>query len=112
VVTGDWSHPLEGGRSLYANATVTYRSRDHGRTPFLDPASVSYDPARVNADAYTLVNLRLGLKVSDLDLSLFAKNLLNDDARLARNHDQVKTTLFRDTSLRPRTVGLTATYRY
>jgi outer membrane receptor protein involved in Fe transport len=112
TLTADYERPLAGEGALYANATVTYRSEDKGRTPFLEPRSVSYDPGRLNAEAYTLVNLRAGVRFDTWDLSVFAENLFNDDARLSRNHDQVRTTIFRETSLRPRTVGVTTTYRY
>jgi iron complex outermembrane recepter protein len=112
VFTADYERPLSDKLALYANTTVTHRSRDDGTTAFLEPRSISYDPWRVNAEAATLLNVRLGFKIGGLDLSAFADNLLNDDARLSRNHDHLNTRLFKDTSLRPRTIGLTAIYRY
>jgi hypothetical protein len=59
-----------------------------------------------------LLSLRLGAKWSGLDLSLFANNLLNDDTVLARDASQGVPTLYREITTRPRSYGVTATYRY
>lgn len=112
VFTADYRRPLQDERTLYANATVAYHSRDKGLTAFLDPRSISYDPNRLSAQASTVVNARLGVEMGSFDVSLFAKNLLNANDRLTRNHDQLNSMLFKETSLRPRTIGVTATYRY
>jgi outer membrane receptor protein involved in Fe transport len=112
VLTADYDRPLGDDRSIYANATLAHLSRDKDRTPFLDPRTISYDPTRLNAEASTVVNVRLGYRIGSIDMSAFAKNLLNANDRLTRNHDQLRTTIFKETSLRPRVVGVTATYRY
>jgi iron complex outermembrane receptor protein len=112
VFTADYERPYSDRLSLYANATVTHRSRDHGKTAFLEPRSVSYDPWRVNAEDSTLVNVRVGFRLGGLDVSAFANNLLNDDALTSRNHDHLNSRLFKETRLRPRTIGLSAIHRY
>jgi hypothetical protein len=56
--------------------------------------------------------MRLGTKVRDINFALFAENLLNANPRLDLNHQDSDTKLYEATTLRPRTIGLTATYRY
>lgn len=101
-----------GGPRAMEFALLTYHSRDDKLTPFLDTATAVADPARVNMDASTVVNARVGVEFDGIGISVFAKNLFDSHARTSRNHDHPATTLFKDTSLRPRTIGVTATYQY
>lgn len=113
-ITGtiDYEHPIDGLGTLYGNATIEYHSRDNGRTAYLNPASVSYDPALPPAPATTMVNLRIGTRVAKFDISAFVKNLTNSSTWLSRNHDTVGNPILQDTTFRPRTIGLTVGYRY
>ena len=52
------------------------------------------------------------MDVHALDLSLFANNLFNAHPLLGRYQDTVASTLFTDTTFRPRTVGVTGSYRF
>jgi len=45
-------------------------------------------------------------------VAMFANNLLNSHPQLNLNHQDSNTLLFEAETLRPRTVGVTATYRY
>ncbi|MBO9695122.1 MAG: TonB-dependent receptor [Sphingopyxis sp.] len=111
TLTADYDAPLSDQTSLYANGTLTYASADKNKTPFLDNTAVM-DLGRINDAAQTLVNVRVGIRRDIVDVSLFAKNLLNSTARTARNHDHPNSLLYKEMSVRPRTVGLTATVRY
>jgi len=53
-----------------------------------------------------------GTSIRDIGFTLFAENLLNANPRLDLNHQDSNTKLYEATTLRPRTIGLTATYRY
>jgi hypothetical protein len=52
------------------------------------------------------------MKVEGLDISIFARNILNDTPPLGRYHDVVGDPLYYDVTVRPRQMGLTITYRY
>jgi len=54
----------------------------------------------------------MGTKIRDIHFALFAENLLNANPRLGFNHQDSTTLLYEASTLRPRTIGLTATYRY
>ena len=54
----------------------------------------------------------MGTKIRDINFALFAENLLNANPRLDFNHQDSSTLLYEASTLRPRTIGLTATYRY
>ncbi len=60
--------------------------------------------------------LRAGVTWGALDVSLFAQNLFDTNPRLTVTQDiataQGGTPVFYAITYRPRTVGLTATYRY
>ena len=56
--------------------------------------------------------MRFGLRNAGLDASLFVNNLLDKAPLLSQSHDTSTSTLFYYSTLRPRTIGLTLTYRY
>ncbi len=71
-----------------------------------------YDPRLKPTASYGLLNLRLGMQFGDWDVSLFAQNLTNEAPRL----EHTASTYYDpqdwyDVALRPRTIGLTATWR-
>jgi hypothetical protein len=78
----------------------------------MDPATSSYDAGLVQDPATTQVSMRAGTKLGDFDVSMFANNLLNSHPQLDLNHQDQFTLLYEAETLRPRTIGLTATYRY
>ena len=58
-----------------------------------------------------LGSLRAGATVRDVDISLFVDNLLDGAPRLALSHQDSSTLLFENATSRPRTIGLSLTYR-
>jgi len=61
--------------------------------------------------ASRVASLRVGMRSHDLDVSLFANNLLNNDTPLLKNR-LVNEVFPRYSSYQPRTIGLTVTYRH
>jgi outer membrane receptor protein involved in Fe transport len=69
----------------------------------------AYPP--IPSTSYT--SLRAGAKWAGIDLSLFAQNLFNTQPKLSViDNAGVQSPLFQAITWRPRTVGVTATYRY
>ena len=66
----------------------------------------------MNPPSTDFVSLRAGVDLKGVNLSLFCDNLLNAHPGLDLSHQDQETLLFEQTTFRPRTVGLTATYRY
>lgn len=113
TLTADYETPIGAGDdNFYGNITVVHRSKNKGQTAFLNPLSVAYDPDLPSIPAATTLRARIGVRISDFDLSLFANNITNSTKRLSRNHDTVGNPVFFDTTYQPRTIGLTAAYRY
>jgi len=95
----------------YFDAAYAFRSRSTGAIASSDPASLSYDPRLPRMGEQNLLDLRLGVKVHDIDLSVFATNVTNSQALTFSLHDSLTSPLFKDVGIRPRVVGVTAIYR-
>jgi outer membrane receptor protein involved in Fe transport len=56
--------------------------------------------------------MRLGMTFGATDLSLFVNNLTDQHPLLNRYQDSVDSHIFTDTTLRPRTIGLSASFKF
>ena len=88
----------------------------HADYSYSDPIAGPLTPTAANLaiiNAYeplTLVNARIGARFSGVDVSVFASNLFDASPRnFVGRGNQV---LWTAATFRPRTVGLTAAYRY
>ena len=110
-VSAEYEFPLLA-REGYARLDYTYTAKNTGVAPYQDPATVTYDPGLTQDPAIKLLGARLGVHLGEWDVSLFARNLLNSAPLLGRNHDGPGDPIYYAVTLRPRTVGVTATYRF
>lgn len=97
--------PLGSGRRAYARAEFQYRSA-YRRAP--SRAALGYNPLTYHGEAYGSLQLRAGVDAERWRLSLFVENLTNDRSILFNSADLAPVSGFslRQTTLRPRTVGL------
>jgi len=72
----------------------------------------SYDPAVTRQDSARYSTLRAGVRTAGWDVSLFCNNLFDSHSVLAVTHDTLASTLFREDIYRPRTFGVTGSYRW
>ena len=79
---------------------------------FDDPAASGFDPTLQFDPAVTEVNLRMGLRKGDIDASVFMNNVFNTAPLMGKSHDTEVSPLYYYRTVRPRTVGLTVSYRY
>jgi len=99
------------GNDAYIRGDYQFSSKE-GRIKERDPAAVaSYDPALVAPAATHFVSLRWGATVGGADVSLFVDNLLDNAPLIDRTHSGIDTLLFTNSTWRPRTFGITASYR-
>jgi outer membrane receptor protein involved in Fe transport len=110
-----WSMHLSGEyeftvreRDLYVRADYTRNTHD---STALNIDSPLVDPDIPRAPATSVLDLRVGVRFNEVDVSLFANNLLNDNPLLSLGHDDAGSGFYRSTTFRPRTIGITATYR-
>jgi outer membrane receptor protein involved in Fe transport len=101
--------PIDETTTLYGR--VDYSFATDKSAPSL-PGSFGFDPDLLALPNTNFVSLRAGARLNGVDLSLFVDNLTNSKDMLARNHDGFGGSLYYIQTYRPRTIGLTAQYRY
>ena len=100
-----------GSDRAYARIEDFYSSENPGPFNSLIPGTPLYAPELPANPAYNRLDARFGWKHSALDFALFVNNVTNAHPALYRYQDSVFSTIFTDTTLRPRTFGFTTTYK-
>jgi len=90
---------------------LDYQYSSHDSTP-LDPNVASYDPDIPREPATSNLNLRLGIDIHQVEWALFATNVTGEQPEIARQHVALGDPLYTGITVRPRTVGLQANFRY
>jgi iron complex outermembrane recepter protein len=110
AVTGDYEQPIGDDRSAYLHADFQHVSQG----PEIDLTVFGTDPLAHRSESFDQLNLRLGLRLKSLDVSVFANNLLDQAPIISRFRGSVgpADNLFTATTIRPRTFGVTGTLRY
>jgi len=109
----DYTIPAFENGDVYLHADARYNSRNNGVLASRDdPRASGYDPSLQFDPAITEVNLRAGVKMGNVDASIFANNLFDTAPLLGKLRDTETSPLFYYRTTRPRTIGLTVSYRY
>jgi iron complex outermembrane recepter protein len=111
TVSGEYDF-VTWSRNAYLRVDDTYTAKDTGETPDRDPRTSVYDPGLVADPPVRLLEARLGVWFGGWDVSIFGRNLLNDTPALGRGHDGIGDPLYYAVTVRPRTLGVTGTYRF
>jgi outer membrane receptor protein involved in Fe transport len=106
----EYSMPLSGGATALLRAEDIFRSRNPGPFQDDDPASPNYSPGNVPDPSTNLLNLRATLQRAGYDVALFLNNALDSRPTILRRYDGPPSAYA--TTFRPRTVGLSASWRY
>ena len=110
-LSGEYHAPLGGMHRGYLRLDYTHTA-EWRRTGNTDPNAVSYDSLLKPVPAYGVLNLRLGSRFSGYDLSFFVHNLTDAAPALELYHSTFYDPQdWQNVSLRPRTYGLTLTWR-
>lgn len=115
VLVASAEYHLRGfiGEETYLRLVTDYHSENDGRSEFNDPSYNTYDPTVPNPPATTNVDMRGGVRLfSGWDVSLFAKNLLNQHTPDDYVRDAVGAEVFHYYPPRPRTVGITLSRQF
>lgn len=96
------------GHDTYIHADYQYLS--HDETPL--PNVPSVDQTIPRAPASNNVDLRIGMKFGDVDVSVFGQNLLNQHPKYGTYRDSLTTFNYRSVTVRPITFGVTGVFRY
>ena len=107
-LSGEYRIPMRGNEG-YLRSDFTYTSAPR-RTGRVDPDSPLFQPFDTPRPSVSLVNLRAGMRFDRVDVSVFVNNALNYN-RAQGVEKYVNSPLYTTSYLRPRTVGVTASYR-
>ena len=111
------------GHESFVRGDWEYQGKAKWASPGQDPGSLQYDDANYTLPATNFVTARLGVQAGDWQVALFIDNLM--DSRKVTNYNWTinpgvapdgvnsgTTRLERDWTYRPRTIGVTFTYRH
>ncbi len=112
-LSGQYDFKLFGGHDFYIRTDYT-RTSQLTRTGNQLAASPQYDALLPPDPAYSLVNSRLGARFDGLDVSVFVNNLFDSNPLIiGEGHSIVYDPQdWTGSALRPRTIGVTVTYRH
>ena len=108
---GQYTYPVLGQEG-YARFDYRFQSEQSATTPPRDPRNGGADLTLPGRQELHLLGLRAGVQTGNLDVSLFVNNVFNTHKTLFRQHDTARSPLYRATTVRPRTAGVTLTARY
>jgi iron complex outermembrane receptor protein len=114
-----------GGPPFHMSAWTMYRFRlfDHGAfyridytfqngSPAVDARTYSYDATLPQPGTLKSLSMRAGLYLGDWEVSLFGNNLTSEASPYAIAHDIPGALPYYESSYRPLTFGVTASYRF
>ena len=96
----------------YVRFDYRFQSKQTDATAGRDPSNGGADLTLPGRQELHLLSLRTGVKMDFFDVSLFVNNVFNTHKTLFRQHDTQASPLYRATTVRPRTAGITLTARY
>ncbi len=104
----------------FARVDYEYEAGDKWIHAGLDPNTSQYDPTGMPTSRQSFASLRMGTRLSDWLVSFFIDNLTDSHTIINYNHQTnsyygsglVASPAFRYITYRPRTFGITATYRH
>jgi outer membrane receptor protein involved in Fe transport len=120
IANPPWTVSLHGEYSLswrdyhdtYFRVDYDYRSHQTALTPLLNPNNGAIDPTLANPPATHYLTTRIGHRIGGVDASFFINNLLDKHEWTRRQRDNLYSDIFYSQIVRPRTFGITVSYRY
>jgi iron complex outermembrane recepter protein len=111
LASAEYGFPAIENRKPYLRIDYQYTTAQTALQPIQNPNNGVSDPTYTGLPETKNLSLRAGLRWGGIDLSLFARNLTDSHPVLSHTRDTTFSDLFYDHTIRPRTIGITATYR-
>jgi outer membrane receptor protein involved in Fe transport len=108
----EYHFPEWMGHTPYARADFQHTTAQRSLLQGQDPRNGLFDPTIPGLPVTNNLSLRAGLKFNGFDVSMYANNVTNTHPLEFESRDLVTENLYFGRGVRPRTLGLTATYRY
>lgn len=105
---GEYRFNIGGSNEGFMRADYDYRSSFQGAAK---PPAVNFDPLFERIPSTHFVSLRAGADLDRWNLSVFVDNVANTKKVTGYGHTSVVAPLVVHTQQRPRTIGITASYR-
>ena len=112
VTLGAQYNFLVEDNAAFVRADYEFSSQRHRPIPNEDPTTENFDSGLRPDPATHELALRAGITLSNWEFNLFMENVLNAHPQLNLAHQDSGTALFTAESLRPRTTGVSVSYRY
>jgi len=115
TASSEYHFPEWQGRTPYARLDFQHSTAQKSLLPGQDQNNALYDTTIPGLPVVNNLSARAGMRFSGLDLSVYANNLTNAHPLMFESRDiayNATDTLYFGRGVRPRTIGLTATYRY
>jgi outer membrane receptor protein involved in Fe transport len=127
AITGGGDRILVAPLTVSLNAQVTFPILEHDSyfrvnynyadglnsdLPRHDQRTGTYDPDIPGLPVLNDVTLKLGTHLGPVDLSVYLNNALDQSPILSRSHATIGTDLYFISTVRPRTGGITAAYKF
>jgi outer membrane receptor protein involved in Fe transport len=103
--------PIEN-RKPYLRLDYQFTTAQTALQPIQDPNNGVSDPTYTGLPQTHNLSLRGGLRFNGIDLSLFAQNVTDSHPVYSHTRDTNESELFFNHTIRPRTIGVTMTYRH
>ncbi len=113
--SAEYHLPEWNGRRPYVRLDFQHSTAERSLLPSQDSANALYDTTLPGLPVVNNLSGRAGLRFDSFDLSLYANNITNANPLMFEARDIAYTptdTLYFARGVRPRTIGLTALYRY
>ena len=105
-----------GGHTSFARVDYEYAAHDKWLPPTQDPNTAQYDPANFTLPSTSFLSLRAGMTLGDFSIEPFIDNLTDTHVPINYNWSIDPGTgdsrLLREFTFRPRTFGVTFTYKH
>ena len=112
TVSSEYQLPIWRDRNPYLRLDYHATTDQSGKLVLQNSSNGAADPTLPDIPGFSTLGLRAGMRWSGIDVSLFGQNLTNSHPLLVRSRDTLGSPLYFDRSIRPLTIGVTATYRY
>lgn len=108
TLSGQYDFTVAGGRDAYVRADYSHAGAE--KDPNL--AVFGVNPEDTPAPRTDMLNARAGVKLADVEVSLFANNVTDEHPGLSRYQLFPGSPLITNSTFRPRTLGVAINYRY
>jgi iron complex outermembrane recepter protein len=114
TAAAEWTFATISGRAPYLRIDYSYATAQTGLLPVQNPNDASSDATLPGLPSTSNLALRGGLRFGGFDVSLFAQNLTDTHPILFKSRDLPAPSddLYFERGVRPRTIGISAAYRY